>query len=341
MRIFFATDVHGSEVCWRKFLNAGAFHKADVLIMGGDMTGKAMVPIVATADGWGLSLQEQRHELSSEDDVRAMEKRISDRGYYPVRLTRDEINAWGADPALVDARFKAEILRGVERWMALADERLADSGIRCIVSPANDDMFEIDPIIDGAARVELGEANTIDLDGLSLVSTGWANPTPWNTFREMPEPELRARIDEIVGKVPDPSRAIFNFHAPPFGSNLDNAPKLDANMKYVAGGQALIPVGSQGGSRRHPGLPAAALAARPHPRGQGCREGRIHPGRQSWQFLRGRRAPGRDRRPGHAEGNGEALSADQWLTAGGGPARRQGPAPCRCDLEEEFVPWLR
>jgi hypothetical protein len=245
MRIFFATDVHGSEVCWRKFLNAGAFHKADVLVMGGDMTGKAMVPIVATADGWELSLQEQRHELSSEDDVRAMEKRISDRGYYPVRLTRDEINAWGDDPGLVDVRFKAEIVRGVERWMALADERLATSGIRCVVSPANDDMFEIDPIIDRAERVELGEANTIDLDGFSLVSTGWANPTPWNTFREMPEPELRVRIDEIVGKAPDPGRAIFNFHAPPYGSNLDNAPKLDANMNYVSGGQALIPVGSK------------------------------------------------------------------------------------------------
>jgi Icc-related predicted phosphoesterase len=245
VRIFFATDVHGSEVCWRKFLNAGAFHKADVLIMGGDMTGKAMVPIVAAPGGWELSLQEQRHELSSEDDLRAMEKRISDRGYYPVRLTRDEIDAWGDDPSLVDERFKSEILRGVERWMALADERLANSGIRCVVSPANDDMFEIDPIIDRAERVELGEANTIELDGLSLVSTGWANPTPWNTFREMPEPELRVRIDEIVGKAPDPERAIFNFHAPPFGSNLDNAPKLDANMKYVAGGQALVPVGSR------------------------------------------------------------------------------------------------
>ena len=62
MRLYFATDVHGSEVCWRKFLNAGAFHKADVLIMGGDMTGKAMVPIVATSDGWELSLQDQRDQ---------------------------------------------------------------------------------------------------------------------------------------------------------------------------------------------------------------------------------------------------------------------------------------
>ncbi len=245
MRVFFATDIHGSEVCWRKFLNAGTFHKADVLIMGGDMTGKAMVPIVADNGGWEVTVQEQRHVLSSEDEVRAMEKRIGDRGYYPVRLSREEVDAWAADPALVDARFKAVMLAAVERWMALADERLAGSGIRCIVSPANDDIFEIDPIIDGAERVELGEANTISLDGFSLVSTGWANPTPWNTFRELPEPELRKRIDELVSEVPDPHRSIFNFHAPPYGSNLDNAPKLDADMHYVSGGQALIPVGSK------------------------------------------------------------------------------------------------
>ena len=79
-----------------------------------------------------------------------MEKRISDRGYYPVRLTRDEVDAWAADPTLVDARFKAEMLDNVERWMALGDERLAGTGIRCIVSPANDDIFEMDPIIERA-----------------------------------------------------------------------------------------------------------------------------------------------------------------------------------------------
>jgi uncharacterized protein len=244
MRIFFATDVHGSEVCWRKFLNAGTFHKADILVMGGDMTGKAMVPIVARANDWRLSLQDQEHILTTEDEVRTMEKRILDRGYYPIRLSADEVAAWDADPTLVDARFKAEMLASVQRWMDLADERLKGSPIRCVVSPANDDIFELDPIIAAAERVELGEQNTIAFDGFSMVSTGWANPTPWNTFRELPEDQLRARIDDLLAEVPDRRRSIFNFHAPPYGSNLDNAPKLDAAMRYVSGGQALVPVGS-------------------------------------------------------------------------------------------------
>ena len=95
MRIFFATDVHGSEVCWRKFLNAGTFHKADVLVMGGDMTGKAMVPIVSRDGGWTLRLQDQDYVLTTEDEVKAMEKRIADRGYYPIRLTDEEVAASG------------------------------------------------------------------------------------------------------------------------------------------------------------------------------------------------------------------------------------------------------
>ena len=245
MRVFFATDIHGSDVCWRKFLNAGSFHKADVLVMGGDMTGKAMVPIVDVGGGWELTLQEQRHVLASEDELTAMEKRIRDRGYYPVRLSRDEVAAWNGDPSLVDARFKDEMLKNVERWMSLADDKLKGSGIRCVVSPANDDMFEIDPLISAAQHVELGESNTIRVDGFEMVSTGWANPTPWKTFRELPEDELRARIDGLVAQVGDTKRTIFNFHAPPYGSNLDNAPQIDANMKYVAGGQALVPVGSK------------------------------------------------------------------------------------------------
>jgi Icc-related predicted phosphoesterase len=245
VRIFFATDIHGSDVCWRKFLNAGTFHKADVLIMGGDMTGKAMVPITGSGTSWRVTLQEQEHVLEGEDALAAMEKRIRDRGYYPIRLSPDDMADWQANPEKVDVRFKQEMLDQVERWMALADERLAGKNIRCVVSPANDDMFEIDPIIDAAKLVDLGESNLIQLDGFAMVSTGWANPTPWKTFRELPEDELRSRIDTLVASVSDRQRSIFNFHAPPYGSNLDNAPQIGEDLRYISGGQALVPVGSK------------------------------------------------------------------------------------------------
>ena len=202
--------------------------------------------------------------------------------------------------------------------MALGDERLAGTGIRCIVSPANDDMFEIDPIIERAEHLELGEANTIALDGFTLVSTGWANPTPWNTFRELPEPELRERIDGLVAQVPDPHRAIFNFHAPPYGSNLDNAPKLDADMNYVAGGQALVPVGSK--AVRESILaygPPLSLHGHIH-EGKGAVKLGSDPGGQPRQLVRGRRPPGGRRRPRREERQGEALSADQRLTGASG-----------------------
>ena len=199
-----------------------------------------------------------------------MEKRISDRGYYPVRLTREEVDAWSGDPEAVDTRFRQEMLRSVERWLALADERLKGSGIRCIVSPANDDIFEIDPLIEAATLVELGESNAIDLDGFTLVSTGWANPTPWNTFRELPEDQLRARIDGLVAEVADPRRAIFNFHAPPYASNLDSAPKLDADMNYVCRRPGARAGRIARGPGLDPGVRPAALAPRAHPRGTGA-----------------------------------------------------------------------
>ncbi len=209
------------------------------------MTGKAMVPIVKRANNWRLSLQDQEHVLATEAEVQAMEKRILDRGYYPIRLSADEVAAWDSDAALVDARFKAEMVGAVQRWMNMADERLKGTSIRCVVSPANDDIFELDSIIDAAQLVELGEANVIEIDGFTMVSTGWANTTPWNTYRELPDPKLREKIDVLLETVPDRRRAIFNFHAPPYGSNLDNAPKLDADMRYVSAGQALVPVGSK------------------------------------------------------------------------------------------------
>jgi len=246
MRIFFVTDLHGSEICWRKFLNAGAFYRADVVILGGDITGKAMVPIVRRAAGtWEAALQDHLETLETERELDEFGKRVMNRGYYPIRVSEEEYRALQADEDLVDKRFKEAMLEGTERWIAMAEERLAGTGIRVVACPANDDVFEIDDLLAGARVVETGdEDHPIELDGFTMVSMGWTNPTPWHTFREAEEPELAERIERALAHARDPSTTILNFHAPPHGSKLDNAPALNPDLSYVSGGQALRPVGS-------------------------------------------------------------------------------------------------
>jgi Icc-related predicted phosphoesterase len=246
MRIFFVTDLHGSEICWRKFLNAGTFYKADVVILGGDVTGKAMVPIVRRATGsWEAALQDHRETLETESELEEFSKRVMNRGYYPIRVSEEEYRALQTDEDLVDKRFKEVMLEGTERWIAMAEERLAGTGIRVVACPANDDVFEIDDLLAGARVVETGdEDHPIELDGFTMVSMGWTNPTPWHTFREAEEPELAERIDRALAHTSEPSTTILNFHAPPYASKLDNAPALNEDLSYVSGGQALRPVGS-------------------------------------------------------------------------------------------------
>jgi Icc-related predicted phosphoesterase len=246
MRIFFVTDLHGSEICWRKFLNAGAFYKADVVILGGDVTGKAMVPIVQRPGGtWEAALQDHLETLETEHEVEEFGRRVMNRGYYPLRVSEEEYRALQADKDLVDKRFKEVMLEGTERWIAMAEEKLAGTGIRVVACPANDDVFEIDGLLAGARVVETGdEDHPIELDGFTMVSMGWTNPTPWHTFREAEEPELAQRIERALAHAGEPSATILNFHAPPYASKLDNAPALNEDLSYVSGGQALRPVGS-------------------------------------------------------------------------------------------------
>ena len=92
MNLFFATDVHGSEICWKKFINAGKFYKADVIILGGDMTGKAIVPIIDQGSGkYKVTLLDQESILEGQDKVNEMVATIQNRGYYPYVTNPDEV----------------------------------------------------------------------------------------------------------------------------------------------------------------------------------------------------------------------------------------------------------
>ncbi len=246
MRIFFATDVHGSEVCWRKFLNSGKHYQADVIILGGDMTGKALVPVIDDGGGrWHATLLEHRQELVGEDQVTEFEQAVIRRGYYPFRVTPEELHELAQDEPRWHALFEEHMLATVERWMELADEKLAGTEIRCFVCPGNDDQLEVDEVIARAKTVELGEGRVVEIDGYQMASSGWANRTPWDTYREEDEPQLAERIERMASQVTaPPERTIFSLHCPPYGTGLDDAPELTAEMDLKDAGHALKPVGS-------------------------------------------------------------------------------------------------
>jgi Icc-related predicted phosphoesterase len=247
MRLFFATDIHGSETCWRKFLASGKHYGADAIVLGGDMTGKALVPIVHDGgERWHATFLEQRHELEDEEALQHFEGMVRRRGYYPFRTTQEELRGYEDDPERADRFFHEQMLATVERWMALADERLAGTGIKAYVCPGNDDQFDIDPVIERARQIELAEGRVVEIDGFQMASTGWSNVTPWKTYREEDEPELGRRIEQVVGQVTaPPERTIFSFHCPPYGSGLDDAPELTADMKLKYAGHAPVPCGSK------------------------------------------------------------------------------------------------
>jgi Icc-related predicted phosphoesterase len=144
-RIFFATDVHGSDKCWIKFLNAGDYYEADVIILGGDMTGKGIVPIVEQPDGaYKATFLDHKEILNSVPEVEQLEKKIRATGLYPYRINKKEMEEFEASPAKVDELFNTLMFQSVEKWMKIADERLSGKKIKCFVCPGNDDRPEID-----------------------------------------------------------------------------------------------------------------------------------------------------------------------------------------------------
>ena len=247
-RIFFTSDVHGSEVCFLKFLNAGKFYQANVLILGGDITGKMIVPLVDQGDGTSVAdFLGTREVLKTPEDRQGLEKRIRNSGYYPYGTSLDEFEKLQADKHLVDELFSKVMAAGVKRWVGIAEERLKGTNIKCYISPGNDDRFDIDAVLRGSSAVIYPEEEVLMIDDHhEMITSGWCSTTPWNSPREVPEAELIKKFQPMIEKVQHMENAIFNIHNPPFETPLDLAPELDANLKPVIKGGAIsmIHVGS-------------------------------------------------------------------------------------------------
>ena len=236
-------------MCWRKFVAAADFYGADVLILGGDFTGKLVTPIVASGGGRYQARFLGKDHLLNSDDLERFERRVSDSGFYPIQMDADEYGALQSDTARVDALFERLIVDRLVQWIKYAAEKLDGKGVRILTAPANDDPYYIDQTIaehGGDVFVNV-EDQVVELaPGHEMISTGYTNRTPWDTPREHDEDVIAAHIGQMAARLERPETAVFNLHPPPHGTKLDLAPKLDEHLSVVtsAGATVMEHVGS-------------------------------------------------------------------------------------------------
>ena len=245
-RLLFATDLHAGEQTFRKFLNAPPIYDADVLILGGDLTGKVVAPIVQRDERYSATLLGEAVTTDA-DGLEALEREFRNLGFYPVHMSEEEYKRLRDDDAAREALVEHLLDEQLERWLALAAERLAGSGRPLFVTGGNDDPLWIERILEAGGYAANAESRVLRVDERhEMASTGYGNPTPWRCPRDIPEAELAARIDEMLADVEDMASCIFNFHVPPYDSSLDVAPRLNTSVdppSVIPGETA--PVGSK------------------------------------------------------------------------------------------------
>jgi Icc-related predicted phosphoesterase len=246
-RLFYAGDVHGSRLCWKKFVNAAAHYPADALVMGGDLTGKALVPIVREGDGsYSAEVIGERRTARTAEELDQIQGAISANGMYPLIVDPGEARALATDAARRDEAFERALLDELRLWVELADERLAPSDTRAYVIPGNDDPWEVDAVLASGRCVVACDETVEEIGPHEMASFGYSNRTPWHTPRELDEDEIYARLKRLVDQLEEPARAILNIHVPPYESSLDTAFEVGEDLHYVmkGGRPHEVPTGS-------------------------------------------------------------------------------------------------
>jgi hypothetical protein len=237
-KLFFATDIHGSEKCWLKLVNSGAFYDVETIILGGDMTGKGIQAILEESPGvWKTNFLGEEIQVNNEAGLAQVESKVRNAGFYPHRFTPDELSQFAASEEVQESIFKFEMNRVIQGWLEIAEKKLGGTGRRILVTAGNDDPLYINELFGQSSVVTMVERQVVQLDeNHEMINEGYSNPTPWHTHREISEEEMLRELTRQIQQLKDARNAIFNLHVPPYASKLDDAPLLDGNLVPVDGG---------------------------------------------------------------------------------------------------------
>jgi len=252
LRCYMCSDLHAANRTYRKLLNAIKMnvYEAQVVLIAGDLTGKAIVPIIKQSNGrYTASFLDQHYLIDTEAELEKLKNSISDIGYYPYVTDQEEVDALRTDTAKMSELFRQKMIERVGEWVAMAEERIGKGGIQFYMMPGNDDDRGVDEMIARSSYVVNPVGKTIHLnEHHEMISFDYANPTPWHTPREWSEEEYYERVKASASTLKNVQNALFMIHVPPFDTGIDTAPELDKTMrpKVTMGDVLRVPVGSTG-----------------------------------------------------------------------------------------------
>jgi hypothetical protein len=233
-RIFFVSDIHGSERLFLKFVNAGKVYKANVLLLGGDITGKTVTPVFNEGNYWRAEYVGAWQEVHTVEQLNELERRIRDIGSYPYRTTSAEWEKFRQSGERMDEIFSEVMTVSLRNWIQIAEERLKPIGVKIIINIGNDDLPSVGDVLKESGYVIYPNEQVISLDDKhEMPSVGYSNKTPWNCPGDISEEELLSKIEKTIQNLSHPENSLFNFHCPPYDTQIDVAPKLDKDLKPV------------------------------------------------------------------------------------------------------------
>jgi uncharacterized protein len=247
-RVFFVADLHGSAICFRKFVNAAKVYKAGVLIVGGDIAAKTMTPVFEAGTRWTVTVDGESRAAGTPEELDRLEGWVRDSATVPYRTTESGWKELIADRARADHAFQESALAELRRWLDFARGRLAGTGARLLLGLGNDDFTPMEEVIASDGFAELTDRSILRLDDRhEMLTLPYSNPTPWHTNRELSEEAIAEKIAEEAHRLEHVERSVFNLHVPPHNTPLDLAPRLGPGFVKVMspGGDAeLVHVGS-------------------------------------------------------------------------------------------------
>ncbi len=233
-RVFFVTDIHGSDRLFLKFVNAGKVYKANVLVLGGDITGKSVTPLFDHGGYWKAEYVGSWTEARTENELNELERKIRELGSYSFRTTQNQWETLRQNEKSMEKVFVEVMTASVRHWLRIAEERLKPIGVKIIINIGNDDLPVVGEILSESDYVIYPNERIISIDDKhEMPSVGFANTTPWDCPGDLTEEELLSRLEKSTSSLEHPENSLFNFHCPPFDTQIDLAPKLDRELKPV------------------------------------------------------------------------------------------------------------